>query len=100
MTTTPGVEAARCQMALFGTSTREQRPGMASRLAYALMAKPSGSGQRPYAEIRAEAMATIRELGERGTLLRFLRARIRAPSPPFDSLVKPRFVIPVLTSDS
>ena len=62
---------------LSGTSTREQRPGLATLLAYA---RPGDSivvvGIDRLGRNAAEVMATIRELGQRDIVLRSLREGI------------------------
>src|SRR5271170_4048982 len=59
---------------LSGTSTREQRPGLAALLDYA---RPGDAivvvGIDRLGRNAAEVMTTIRELGERGIVLRSLR---------------------------
>ncbi|MGB8406300.1 MAG: recombinase family protein [Mycobacterium sp.] len=62
---------------LSGTSTREQRPGLDALLTYA---RPNDAivvvGIDRLGRNAAEVMATIRELGERGIVLRSLREGI------------------------
>src|SRR6201988_2950999 len=62
---------------LSGTSTREQRPGLAALLDYA---RPGDAivvvGIDRLGRNAAEVMATIRELGERNIVLRSLREEI------------------------
>jgi DNA invertase Pin-like site-specific DNA recombinase len=62
---------------LSGTSTREQRPGLASLLDYAREGDAIVVvGIDRLGRNAAEVMATIRELGERGIVLRSLREGI------------------------
>ena len=73
-----GVDAARVYSdKLSGTSTREQRPGLAALLDYA---REGDSivviGIDRLGRNAAEVMTTIRELGERGIVLRSLREGI------------------------
>jgi DNA invertase Pin-like site-specific DNA recombinase len=76
--TTAGVAANRVYSdKLSGTSTREQRPGLAALLDYAregdaiVVVGIDRLGRKA-----AEVMTTIRELGERGIMLRSLREGI------------------------
>src|ERR1700749_3216898 len=76
--TTAGVDSARVYSdKLSGTSTREQRPGLAALLDYA---RPGDAivvvGIDRLGRNAAEVMLTIRELGERGIVLRSLREGI------------------------
>src|ERR1700742_1065817 len=76
--TAAGVAAARVYRdKLSGTSMREQRPGLAALLDYA---RPGDAivvvGIDRLGRNAAEVMATIRELGERGIVLRSLREGI------------------------
>ncbi|WP_277242642.1 recombinase family protein [Mycolicibacterium obuense] len=73
-----GVEPARVYSdKLTGTSTREQRPGLAALLDYA---RPGDTivvvGIDRLGRNAAEVMLTIRDLGERGIVLRSLREGI------------------------
>jgi DNA invertase Pin-like site-specific DNA recombinase len=62
---------------LSGTSTREQRPGLAGLLDYAHEGDAIVVvGIDRLGRNAAEVMATIRELGERGIVLRSLREGI------------------------
>ncbi|WP_231984059.1 recombinase family protein [Mycobacterium sp. 852013-51886_SCH5428379] len=62
---------------LSGTSTREQRPGLAALLAYAREGDAIVVvGIDRLGRNAAEVMTTIRELGERGIVLRSLREGI------------------------
>jgi DNA invertase Pin-like site-specific DNA recombinase len=73
-----GVDTARvyCDK-LSGTSTREQRPGLAALLDYAREGDAIVVvGIDRLGRNAAEVMATIRELGERGIVLRSLREGI------------------------
>jgi hypothetical protein len=73
--TTPGVDATRVYTdKVSGTSTRQQRPGLAALLDCARMAMPSSwSVSDRLARNAAEVMTTIRDLGERRIVLRSLR---------------------------
>src|SRR3954466_3513479 len=76
--TAAGVDANRVYSdKLSGTSTREQRPGLAALLDYA---RPGDAivvvGIDRLGRNAAEVMTTIRELGERGIVLRSLREGI------------------------
>src|SRR6202047_1010448 len=76
--TAAGVKPDRIyQDKLSGTSSREQRPGLAALLDYA---RPSDAivvvGIDRLGRNAAEVMSSIRDLGERGIVLRFLRERI------------------------
>lgn len=76
--TAAGVEPARIYSdKLTGTSTREQRPGLAGLLDYA---RPGDTivvaGIDRLGRNAAEVMLTIRDLGERGIVLRSLREGI------------------------
>jgi DNA invertase Pin-like site-specific DNA recombinase len=76
--TDAGVEVARIYSdKLSGTSTREQRPGLAALLDYA---RPGDAivvvGIDRLGRNAAEVMTTIRNLGERGIVLRSLREGI------------------------
>ncbi|OBH75632.1 resolvase [Mycobacterium mantenii] len=76
--TAAGVDAKRIYSdKLSGTSTREQRPGLAALLDYA---RESDAivvvGIDRLGRNAAEVMTTIRELGERGIVLRSLREGI------------------------
>lgn len=76
--TAAGVDAARIYNdTLSGTSTREQRPGLATLLDYA---RPGDCivvvGIDRLGRNAAEVMATIRELGQRDIVLRSLREGI------------------------
>lgn len=76
--TAAGVGTARIYSdKLSGTSTREQRPGLAALLDYA---RPRDAivvvGIDRLGRNAAEVMTTIRELGERGIVLRSLREGI------------------------
>ncbi|HPX36503.1 MAG TPA: recombinase family protein [Mycobacterium sp.] len=73
-----GVQAENIQKdVLSGTSTREQRPGLAALLAYA---RPGDTivvvGIDRLGRNAAEVMSTIRDLGERDIVLRSLREGI------------------------
>lgn len=73
-----GVDTARIYRdKLSGTSTREERPGLAALLDYA---RPADAivvvGIDRLGRNAAEVMTTIRELGERGIVLRSLREGI------------------------
>ena len=76
--TTAGVDAARVYSdKLSGTSTREQRPGLAALLDYAREGDAIVVvGIDRLGRNAAEVMTTIRELGERGIVLRSLREGI------------------------
>ena len=76
--TAAGVDAARVYSdKLSGTSTREQRPGLAALLDYAREGDAIVVvGIDRLGRNAAEVMATIRELGERGIVLRSLREGI------------------------
>jgi DNA invertase Pin-like site-specific DNA recombinase len=76
--TAAGVDTTRVYSdKLSGTSTREQRPGLAALLDYA---RPGDAivvvGIDRLGRNAAEVMTTIRELGERGIVLRSLREGI------------------------
>src|ERR1700744_3818954 len=73
-----GVDAIRVYSdKLSGTSAREQRPGLASLLDYAREGDAIVVvGIDRLGRNAAEVMATIRELGERGIVLRSLREGI------------------------
>lgn len=76
--TSAGVDPARVYAdKLTGTSTREQRPGLAGLLDYA---RPGDTivvaGIDRLGRNAAEVMLTIRDLGERGIVLRSLREGI------------------------
>ena len=76
--TAAGVEANRVYSdKLSGTSTREQRPGLAALLDYAREGDAIVVvGIDRLGRNAAEVMTTIRELGERGIVLRSLREGI------------------------
>ena len=76
--TAAGVDGARVYSdKLSGTSTREQRPGLAALLDYAREGDVIVVvGIDRLGRNAAEVMATIRELGERGIVLRSLREGI------------------------
>jgi DNA invertase Pin-like site-specific DNA recombinase len=76
--TDAGVDDARVYTdKLSGTSTREQRPGLAALLGYARAGDAIVVvGIDRLGRNAAEVMATIRELGERGIVLRALREGI------------------------
>ncbi|MBP1817812.1 recombinase family protein [Mycobacterium sp. OAE908] len=76
--TASGVDPARVYSDKFsGTSTREQRPGLASLLDYARQGDAIVVvGIDRLGRNAAEVMTTIRDLGERGILLRSLREGI------------------------
>ena len=76
--TAAGVDSARVYSdKLSGTSTREQRPGLAALLDYAREGDAIVVvGIDRLGRNAAEVMATIRELGERGIVLRSLREGI------------------------
>jgi DNA invertase Pin-like site-specific DNA recombinase len=76
--TVAGVESARVYSdKLSGTSTREQRPGLAALLDYARAGDAIVVvGIDRLGRNAAEVMTTIRELGERGIVLRSLREGI------------------------
>ena len=76
--TAEGVDAGRVYSdKLSGTSTREQRPGLAALLDYARKGDAVVVvGIDRLGRNAAEAMTTIRELGERGIVLRSLREGI------------------------
>jgi DNA invertase Pin-like site-specific DNA recombinase len=76
--TDAGVDDARVYTdKLSGTSTREQRPGLAALLGYARAGDAVVVvGIDRLGRNAAEVMATIRELGERGIVLRSLREGI------------------------
>src|ERR1700733_4686242 len=76
--TAAGVDSARVYTdKLSGTSTRQQRPGLAALLDYA---RPGDTivvvGIDRLGRNAAEVMTTIRDLGERGIVLRSLREGI------------------------
>ncbi len=73
-----GVDASRVYSdKLSGTSTREQRPGLAALLDYAREGDAIVvAGIDRLGRNAAEVMTTIRELGERGIVLRSLREGI------------------------
>jgi DNA invertase Pin-like site-specific DNA recombinase len=75
---TAGVDTARVYSdKLSGTSTREQRPGLAALLDYAREGDAIVVvGIDRLGRNAAEVMTTIRELGERGIVLRSLREGI------------------------
>jgi DNA invertase Pin-like site-specific DNA recombinase len=76
--TAAGVDSARVYSdKLSGTSTREQRPGLAALLDYARQGDAIVVvGIDRLGRNAAEVMTTIRELGERGIVLRSLREGI------------------------
>jgi DNA invertase Pin-like site-specific DNA recombinase len=76
--TAAGVESIRVYSdKLTGTSTREQRPGLAALLDYAREGDAIVTvGIDRLGRNAAEVMTTIRELGERGIVLRSLREGI------------------------
>lgn len=76
--TAAGVDGARVYTdKLSGTSTREQRPGLAALLDYAREGDAIVVvGIDRLGRNAAEVMATIRELGDRGIVLRSLREGI------------------------
>ncbi|OBK44359.1 recombinase family protein [Mycobacterium sp. 1081908.1] len=76
--TAAGVDSARVYSdKLSGTSTREQRPGLAALLDYAREGDAIVVvGIDRLGRNAAEVMTTIRELGERGIVLRSLREGI------------------------
>ncbi len=76
--TAAGVDPARVYSdKLTGTSTREQRPGLAGLLDYARAGDTIVvSGIDRLGRNAAEVMLTIRDLGERGIVLRSLREGI------------------------
>ena len=76
--TAAGVDSARVYTdKLSGTSTREQRPGLAALLDYAREGDAIVVvGIDRLGRNAAEVMTTIRELGERGIVLRSLREGI------------------------
>src|ERR1700748_2066274 len=76
--TAAGVDSARVSCdKLSGTSTRERRPGLAALLDYAREGDAIVvAGIDRLGRNAAEVMATIRELGERGIVLRSLREGI------------------------
>lgn len=76
--TIAGVDGARIYSdKLSGTSTREQRPGLAALLSYAREGDVIVVvGIDRLGRNAAEVMTTIRELGERGIVLRSLREGI------------------------
>jgi DNA invertase Pin-like site-specific DNA recombinase len=76
--TTAGVDTARLYSdKLSGTSSREQRPGLAALLDYAREGDAIVVvGIDRLGRNAAEVMTTIRELGERGIVLRSLREGI------------------------
>jgi DNA invertase Pin-like site-specific DNA recombinase len=76
--TVAGVDAARVYSdKLSGTSTREQRPGLAALLDYACQGDAIVVvGIDRLGRNAAEVMTTIRDLGERGIVLRSLREGI------------------------
>src|ERR1700732_3579047 len=73
--TAAGVDAARVYTdKLSGTSTRQQRPGLAALLDYARQGDAIVVvGIDRLGRNAAEVMATIRDLGERGIVLRSIR---------------------------
>src|SRR3954451_3083511 len=77
--TAAGVDAARVYTdKLSGTSTRQQRPGLAALLDYARKGDAIVVvGIDRLGRNAAEVMTTIRELGERGIVLRFPSRRHR-----------------------
>ena len=81
--TAAGVDASRVYSdKLSGTSTREQRPGLAALLDYAREGDAIVVvGIDRLGRNAAEVMLTIRELGERGIVLRSLREGIDTSSP-------------------
>jgi DNA invertase Pin-like site-specific DNA recombinase len=76
--TTAGVDSARIYTdELSGTSTRQQRPGLAALLDYARQGDAIVVvGIDRLGRNAAEVMTTIRDLGERGIVLRSLREGI------------------------
>src|ERR1700719_3017799 len=76
--TAAGVDATRVYTdMLSGTSTRQQRPGLAALLDYARQGDVIVvAGIDRLGRNASEVMATIRELGERGIVLRSLREGI------------------------
>ena len=76
--TAAGVDAARVYTdKLSGTSTRQQRPGLAALLDYARQGDAIVVvGIDRLGRNAAEVMTTIRDLGERGIVLRSLREGI------------------------
>jgi DNA invertase Pin-like site-specific DNA recombinase len=76
--TSAGVDAARVYTdKLSGTSTRQQRPGLAALLDYARQGDAIVVvGIDRLGRNAAEVMTTIRDLGERGIVLRSLREGI------------------------
>jgi DNA invertase Pin-like site-specific DNA recombinase len=76
--TAAGVDAARVYTdKLSGTSTRQQRPGLAALLDYARQGDAIVVvGIDRLGRNAAEVMATIRDLGERGIVLRSIREGI------------------------
>jgi DNA invertase Pin-like site-specific DNA recombinase len=76
--TAAGVDAARVYTdKLSGTSTRQQRPGLAALLDYARQGDAIVVvGIDRLGRHAAEVMATIRDLGERGIVLRSIREGI------------------------
>jgi DNA invertase Pin-like site-specific DNA recombinase len=76
--TAAGVDATRVYTdKLSGTSTREQRPGLAALLAYARQGDAIVVvGIERLGRNAAEVMTTIRDLGERGIVLRSIREGI------------------------
>jgi DNA invertase Pin-like site-specific DNA recombinase len=76
--TTAGVDATRVYTdKLSGTSTRQQRPGLAALLDYARQGDAIVVvGIDRLGRNAAEVMTTIRDLGERGIVLRSLREGI------------------------
>lgn len=81
--TDAGVDTARIYSdKLSGTSTREQRPGLAALLDYARAGDAIVVvGIDRLGRNAAEVMSTIRELGERGIVLRSLREGIDTSNP-------------------
>ena len=79
--TAAGVDATRVYSdKLSGTSAREQRPGLASLLDYARQGDAIVVvGIDRLGRNAAEVMTTIRELGERGIVLRSLREGMTRP---------------------
>ena len=83
MLTAAGVDSARVYSdKLSGTSTREQRPGLAALLDYARQGDAIVVvGIDRLGRNAAEVMTTIRDLGERGIVLRSLREGIDTEPP-------------------
>jgi DNA invertase Pin-like site-specific DNA recombinase len=81
--TAAGVDAARVYTdKLSGTSTRQQRPGLAALLDYARHGDAIVViGIDRLGRNAAEVMTTIRDLGERGIVLRSLREGIDTANP-------------------